>query len=108
MALSYGVGGAHHEGTAMFYGRLLQDPAVLARMRHPLYGSFAAQDQGIPPDSVRKFVEALRAAGIENDVHVYDDVGHGFWLWVDQDPAKRTAPALDAWTRLKSYLGRVL
>ncbi len=108
VALSYGVGGAHHEGTAMFYGRLLQDPAVLARMHHPLYGSFAAQDQGIPPDSVRRFVEALRAAGIPNDVHIYDDVGHGFWLWVDQDPAHRTAPALDAWTRLKAYLGRVL
>ncbi len=108
VALSYGVGGAHHEGTAMFYGRLLQDPAVLARMHHPLYGSFAAQDRGIPPDSVRRFVEALRAAGIRNDVHIYDDVGHGFWLWVDQDPAHRTAPALDAWQRLKTFLGGVL
>ncbi len=108
VALSYGVGGAHHEGTAMFYGRLLMDPAVLPRMHHPLYGSFAAQDRGIPPDSVRRFVEALRAAGIRNDVHIYDDVGHGFWLWVDQDPAHRTAPALDAWQRLKAYLGAVL
>ncbi len=108
VALSYGVGGAHHEGTAMFYGRLLMDPAVLARMRHPLYGTFAAQDQGIPPDSVRRFVEALRSAGIRNDVHVYDDVGHGFWLWVDQDPPHRTAPALDAWVRLKRYLHDVL
>ncbi len=108
VALSYGVGGAHHEGTAMFYGRLLMDPAVLARMHHRLYGSFAAQDRGIPPDSVRKFVEALRAAGIPNDVHIYDDVGHGFWLWVDRDPAHATAPALDAWQRLKTYLGQVL
>ncbi|HET9985807.1 MAG TPA: dienelactone hydrolase family protein [Longimicrobiales bacterium] len=108
VALSYGVGGEHHEGTAMFYGRLLMDPQVLARMHHPLYGSFAAQDQGIPPDSVRRFVDALRQAGIDNDVHVYDDVGHGFWLYVDQDPAKRTAPALDAWQRLKSYLARTL
>jgi dienelactone hydrolase len=57
---------------------------------------------------VTKFVGALRTAGIRNDVHVYDDVGHGFWLWVDQDPGKRSAPALDAWQRLKSYLGSVL
>jgi hypothetical protein len=35
-------------------------------------------------------------------------VQHGFWLHVDQDPATRTAPALDAWQRLKSYLGRTL
>jgi len=108
VALSYGVGGVHHQGTAMFYGRLLMDPAVLARMHHPLYGSFAGQDRGIPPDSVRKFVEALRSAGIRNDVHIYDEVGHGFWLWVDRDPAHASAPALDAWQRLKTYLGTVL
>lgn len=104
VALSYGVGGKHHDGTAMFYGRLLQDPAVLARMKHPLYGTFAGLDKGIPPDQVAKFVDALRKAGIKNDVHVYDDVNHGFWLWVDRDPAHNTGPALDAWRRLKAYL----
>ncbi len=108
VALSYGVGGAHHEGTAMFYGRLLQDPAVLARMRHPLYGTFAGLDRGIRPDQVAKFVTALRAARIPNDVHVYDDVNHGFWLWVDRDPEHNTGPALDAWRRLKTYLRRTL
>jgi len=53
-------------------------------------------------------VEALRSAGIRNDVHIYDEVGHGFWLWVDRDPAHASAPALDAWQRLKTYLGTVL
>lgn len=108
VALSYGIEGDHHEGTAMFYGRLVTDPAVLASIRHPIYGTFAAEDHGIPPEQVANFVEALRQAGIENDVHVYDDVGHGFWLWVDQDPAARSAPALDAWGRLLAYLQRVL
>jgi dienelactone hydrolase len=91
----------------MFYGQLIQDPEALKRMHHPLYGTFAGRDEGIPPDAVRKFVEALRAAGIQNDVHIYDDMAHGFWLYVDQDP-KREAPALDAWTRLKAYLSRTL
>ena len=31
---------------------------------------------------------------MENDVH--DDVDHGFWLWVDQDPEARRGPAHDA------------
>ena len=43
----------------------------------------------------------MRQAGIENDVHIYDDVNHGFWLHVDRDPERRLTPAADAWQRLK-------
>jgi carboxymethylenebutenolidase len=108
MALSYAIGGEHHEGTAIFYGQLVTDPEELARIQHPIYGTFAANDDGIPPEEVARFVDALRQAGIENDVHVYDEVGHGFWLWVDEDPAARAEPALDAWRRLTAYLARTL
>jgi dienelactone hydrolase len=45
---------------------------------------------------------------LEHDLHIYDAVGHGFWLRVDEDPDVRAEPALDAWTRLKDYLGRTL
>jgi carboxymethylenebutenolidase len=108
LALSYALGGENHDGTAIFYGRLVTDPDSLAAIDHPIYGTFAELDRGIPPDEVARFVEALRAAGIENDVHVYDDVDHGFWLWVDEDPATRRAPAADAWRRLEAYLARTL
>lgn len=108
IALSYGLDGDAHEGTAMFYGQLVQDPEQLQRMTHEVYGTFAENDSGIPPADVEAFAEALTAAGIENDIHVYDEVNHGFWLWVDQDEALREAPALDAWQRLKAYLTRTL
>lgn len=108
VALSYALGGERHEGTAVFYGSLVTDPDSLAALDHEIYGTFAERDQGIPPEQVARFVEALRDAGVENDVHVYDDVGHGFWLWVDQDPAVRSAPALDAWRRLTAYLARAI
>jgi carboxymethylenebutenolidase len=108
VAMSYAIGGENHEGTAIFYGRLVTDPEVLASLDHEIYGTFAALDQGPPPEQVDAFVEALRAAGIPNDVHIYDDVNHGFWLHVDQSPENRTEPARDAWERLKAYLGRVL
>ena len=104
----YALGGERHEGTAIFYGRLVEDPDVLASIDHPVYGTFAELDGGIPPDQVERFAEALRAAGVENDIHVNDDVNHGFWLWVDRDPDTATAPAADAWRRLKDYLARVL
>ena len=54
------------------------------------------------------FEEALRTAGIENDLHIYDAVNHGFWLRVDGDADVRSGPALDAWQRLKAYLDRSL
>ncbi len=108
VALSFGLDGDNHEATAIFYGRLVDDPEVVARLDHEVYGTFAALDQGPSPESVAAFEAALRAAGIENDLHIYDDVDHGFWLRVDQDPEVRTAPAADAWQRLKAYLDRTL
>ncbi len=108
VAMSYALGGEHHDGTAIFYGRLVTDPERLRSITHEIYGTFAALDRGPPPEQVDAFVEALRAAGIENDVHIYDDVNHGFWLHVDGDPEVRSAPALDAWQRLKAYLARAL
>lgn len=108
IALSFGLDGENHEATAIFYGRLVDDPEVLARMDHEVYGTFAAEDDGPSPDQVRAFEDALRAAGVENDLHIYDDVGHGFWLRVDEDMETRAAPGLDAWQRLKDYLDRTL
>ena len=86
VALSYALGSEHHDATAIFYGRLLDDPDQLAKIRH----------------------EALRAAGVANDVHIYDPVQHGFWLYVDRDPEVNREPAADAWRRLKAYLKRTL
>ncbi len=108
VALSYALGSEHHDATAIFYGRLLDDPEQLAKIRHEVYGTFAGQDRGIPPEAVDRFVEALRAAGVENDVHIYDPVKHGFWLHVDRDPEVNRVPAADAWRRLKAYLKRTL
>ena len=108
IALSYALGGEHHDATAIFYGRLVTDPEELAAIDHEVYGTFAEMDTGPPPDQVNQFVDALREQGIENDVHIYDAVNHGFWLRVDEDPDLRTAPAQDAWDRLKAYLERTL
>jgi carboxymethylenebutenolidase len=108
VALSFGLDGANHEATAIFYGQLLDDPEALAHIGHEVYGTFAREDRGPSPEQVERFREALDAAGVEHDLHIYDDVNHGFWLRVDEDPGVRTAPALDAWQRLKAYLARTL
>jgi len=108
VALSFGLDGDHHEATAIFYGRLVDDPEQLAHIDHEVYGTFAELDNGIPTAEVMAFEAALRAAGIENDIHIYDEVNHGFWLRVDGDPEARTGAALDAWQRLKAYLDRTV
>lgn len=108
VALSFALGSKNHEGTAIFYGRLLDDPEQMKNIHHEILGTFAGLDKSITPEHVDKFVAALRKAGVPNDVHVYDDVQHGFWLHVDRNPETNTAPALDAWQRLKAYLKRTL
>lgn len=108
IALSFGLDGVEHEATAIFYGRLLDDPEVLQHIDHEVYGTFARLDQGPAPADVEAFQAALDSLGIANDLHIYDEVGHGFWLRIDEDPAVRSEPGLDAWNRLKAYLDRTL
>lgn len=108
VALSYALGGEHHDGTAIFYGRLLDDPERMKHIHHEIYGTFVSEDPGIPMETVDKFVQTLHTLGIRNDIHIYDEVTHGFWLWVDRNPEKATQPAIDAWERLRGYLRRTL
>lgn len=108
VALSFGLDGAEHEATAIFYGRLIDDPDRLATLSHEVYGTFGELDGGIPVSQVNAFAQALEQAGVENDIHVYSGVGHGFWLWVERDPEAATEPAVDAWRRLRNYFARTL
>ncbi|MYD43432.1 MAG: dienelactone hydrolase family protein [Gammaproteobacteria bacterium] len=108
VALSYALGGEHHDGTAIFYGRLVTDPEQLATLDHEIFGTFAANDRGIPLADVEKFVAALRASGIENDIHIYDEVAHGFWLYVERDEAVNREPAAHTWGRLLKYFERTI
>ncbi len=108
IALSFGLDGDQHEATAIFYGRLIDDPERLQHIDHEVYGTFARLDQGPAPEQVEAFEAALNEIGIENDLHIYDEVGHGFWLRIDQDMETRAEPGQDAWNRLKAYLDRTL
>ena len=108
VALTFALGGEHHDGTAIFYGRLLVDPNELKKIDHEVFGTFAAEDRSIPVAQVDAFVAALKEAGIPNDIHIYDAVQHGFWLYVERDLETNREPAAHTWNRLDDYFGRVL
>ncbi|NEZ04503.1 dienelactone hydrolase family protein [Wenzhouxiangella sp. XN201] len=108
VALSYALGGDEHDGTAIFYGSLIDDPEQMRHIDHEVYGTFAEEDTGIPVDEVEAFVTALRAADIDNDVHIYDAVDHGFWLYTERDPHDARPAAAHAWERLRAYLDRTI
>lgn len=108
VALTFALGGEHHDGTAIFYGRLLYDPEQLSNMHHEFHGTFAGQDRGPTVEQVQEFAKALRDAGIPNDIHIYDPVQHGFWLYVERDLETNKEPAKHAWGRLKDFFKRVL
>lgn len=108
VALSYALGGDEHDGTAIFYGSLIDDPEQMRHIHHEVYGTFAEEDTGIPVDEVEAFVTAMRAAGIDNDVHIYDAVDHGFWLYTERDPRDARPAAAHAWERLRAYLDRTI
>ena len=108
VALSFAIGGENHDATAMFYGDLIDDPERLRQIQHEIYGTFAELDTMFPKEDVVQFAATLDSIGIRNDIHIYDDVNHGFWLYVDEDRQGRTEPALDAWQRLKAYLERTI
>lgn len=93
------------EGAVIFYGRT---PLELApKVDCPILGNFGALDQGIPPETVRAFEEALKKAGKEVDLKIYAGVGHGFFN--DTRPqAYNAEAAADAWQRTLRFFGEHL
>lgn len=83
-------------GAVIFYGRT---PVELApQVSCPLLGNFGELDQGIPPEKVREFEEALKQAGKQADIKIYAGAKHGFFN--DTRPeAYNAEAAADAWQR---------
>jgi carboxymethylenebutenolidase len=85
------------------YGHLATDKQALEKINAPILGLFGAQDQGIPPDDVRKFEATMKLLGKKIEVKIYDDAGHAF-----ENPNNKTgyreADAADGWQRTVIFL----
>jgi carboxymethylenebutenolidase len=89
------------------YGRLVTDPATIAKIHAPLMGNFGGKDRGISPDDVKTFDAALKAAGKEADIKIYPDSGHAF-MNPNNKEGYRAADAADAQQRIDRFLAAKL
>lgn len=114
-ALLAACGCAGLSACAPFYGMLRYaeglDPALkprqpldaVADLACPLLGFYGAEDAIIPLADVDALRDALRAAGKDGEVHVYEGAGHAFMN--DARPAMYVEDAArDAWSRLVPFL----
>jgi carboxymethylenebutenolidase len=84
-----------------FYGSPLT-PAEAAEVNAPILGLYGGKDQGIPVDAVRSMEEALDAAGIDNEIYVYEDAQHAFFNDTRASSYDAEASA-DAWEKTLAW-----
>jgi carboxymethylenebutenolidase len=93
--------------TVINYGHLATDPVAIGKIHAAILGNFGGQDQGIPPDDVKRFEAALRQAGKSADIKIYPDAGHAFEN-PNNKSGYRAEDATDAWQRTVNFLASTL
>lgn len=103
LALQTGVASEDLGAIVAFYGSPLK-PDQAAEVKAPVLGLYGAADQGIPVDAVHTMGEALTAAGIENEINVYDGAQHAFFNDTRAESYNADAAA-DAWEKTLAWFG---
>ncbi len=89
------------------YGHLATDPESLKKINASILGIFGGKDQGITPDDVKAFEQALKQQGKKVEIKIYPEAGHAF-----ENPNNKTGyradDAADAWTRTVNFLASTL
>ncbi len=89
------------DADVIYYGQLVTDPDLLARLDMPILGIFGGKDQGIPVERVRAFQAALEQLDKDVEIVVYPDASHAF----ANPSGTRYDPeaAADAWRRTVAF-----
>lgn len=93
-----------------WYGRLAENASELtprhpvdiaSTLKVPVLGLYGGADTGIPPESVERMREALKASNTHSEIIVYPDTPHAFHA--DYRPSYRKAEAEDGWARMQAW-----
>jgi carboxymethylenebutenolidase len=93
--------------TVINYGHLATESADIEKIYAPILGLFGGRDQGITPEDVKKFQQAMEKQGKKIEVKVYPDAGHAFENPYNKQ-GYRAGDAADAWQRTVSFLAATL
>ncbi len=94
------------DATVIYYGNLETDPEKLKNISQPVLGVFGSADTAVPIDSVRAFETALHSLNVEQQILVYDGLGHAFANPSGDNYAPKET--LDAWQKTLAFLERNL
>lgn len=90
------------DAAVIYYGPVSSNEARLAPVDVPILGLFAADDIGIPVESVHRFGQMLKKLGKTYEIEIYPDVKHAF---ADPDGAHYNAAVAEmAWERSLKFL----
>jgi carboxymethylenebutenolidase len=102
-ALRYTIDRQNDAATVVCYGSPVTDVTQLQKLNKPLCGVFGGSDAQFPAPLLAKFRTALTEAQVENNVRIYDGVGHAFWKDMEQIE-KGDQPQLEAYQQVTSFL----
>ena len=77
-------------------------PEDAPNIKAPVLGLYGAEDGGIPVEGVTAMGDALTAAGIENEMMIYEGAPHAFFN--DTRQSYNEAAAADAWPRALEWM----
>ena len=89
--------------TVVFYGSPVTELNELKRLNAPVCGVFGDRDAQFPSSLLDTFQSSLDDAGVDNDVRVYEGVGHAFWKDVSQIESG-DQPQADAYNQCTTFL----
>lgn len=93
------------DAAVMYYGHPELDPMALEKLKAPLLGIFGTKDKSIPPETVKKFDEALTTAKKEHLIVSYE-AEHAFAN--PSNPKYDEENAAKAWTEVQKFLAQYL
>lgn len=105
MANQFAIKAPDLKAVVVYYGRT-PDPAQVGSIKAPLLLHYAGLDQEINA-GVPAFEEALKAAGVPHQIHVYEGVNHAFNNDTSADRYDERAATL-AWSRTLEFLRQYL
>ncbi len=105
-SLAYSLENSELAATGIFYGSLITDEATLEKLPGPVLGIFGEKDQSIPVAEVNAFETALSAAGIDNQISIYEGQGHAFVQSIES--INEGGVQAEAWQEFLDFTARTL